>query len=172
MPGPSDSSEVVKAVRSGELKEEVLDQAVERILSVYKKLEFGQSNCEIEKLYEESTKVAYQAALEGIVLLRNESVLPLSKDAKVAIVGSAAEALMECGTGSAGITTNRTSSLKECLAPVQVLELNEEIDAFICICKVPGMEGNDRKDLFLSKEDQETIDTCIKDYPTKRKYWF
>ena len=34
--------------------------------------------------------------------------------------------------------------------------------------RIKIMKGTERKDLFLSKKDQETIDTCIKDYPTNR----
>ena len=137
MPGPIDGTPLVEAVREGRLKEEVLDLAVERVLRLIDDLaklpikeddvvSIGEEQLTVkagaegyfdkEKLYEATKKVAYDAAIEGTVLLKNENqTLPFNKEdvIGVAILGSAAEQLLECGTGSAGITTNRTSSLEE-----------------------------------------------------------
>lgn len=137
MPGPIDGTPLVKAVEEGRLDEKVLDQAVKRIMEVRDfalwnsfadetQTTIGtQTICirseqadlfDKNELYEATKKAAYDAAVEGIVLLKNESqTLPLQKDdvSKVVIVGSGAEQLLECGSGSAGITTNRTSSLAQ-----------------------------------------------------------
>lgn len=135
MPGPIDGAPIVAAVQSGRLEESVLNQAVERLLKLIddckqdvlegqEKVTIGSQEIELiakeqgryqkEQLMSATTKVAYDAAVEGIVLLKNESnTFPLQKDkvSKLVIAGSGAEQLLECGTGSAGITTNRTSRL-------------------------------------------------------------
>lgn len=137
MPGPIDGAPLVKAVEEGRLEEKVLDRAVKRIFEVRdftlwnsfadepqttigtETISFRSQEADMfnkEELYEATRKAAYDAAVEGIVLLKNENnTLPLQKDnvSKLVIAGSGAEQLLECGTGSAGITTNRTSSLAQ-----------------------------------------------------------
>ncbi len=137
MPGPIDGAPIVEAVKAGRLDEKVLDQAVGRLLKLIveckqdalegqEKVAIGGEEIELcakeqgryhmEQLFHATTKAAYDAAVEGIVLLKNENdTFPLCKDKvfKLVIVGSGAEQLLECGTGSAGITTNRTSSLAQ-----------------------------------------------------------
>ncbi len=137
MPGPIDGTPIVEAVQSGGLDESVLNQAVERLLKLIadckqdvlegqekvtigseevKLVPKGQGRYQKEQLMCATTKAAYDAAVEGIVLLKNEnSTFPLHKEqvSKLVIVGSGAQQLLECGSGSAGITTNRTSSLAD-----------------------------------------------------------
>ena len=142
MPGPIDGAPIVVAVQSGRLEESVLNQAVERLLKLIddckqdvlkgqEKVTIGTTEVELvdkeqgryrkEQLMSATTKAAYDAAVEGIVLLKNENnTFPLEREqvSKVVIVGSGAKQLLECGTGSAGITTNRTSSLTRGLKDV------------------------------------------------------
>lgn len=85
------------AVKNGKLSEVALDQAVKRVLRL--KFEMGL----FEKPYvdmksagkqvnnAESVTTARQAALESITLLKNDGILPLSKDVKVAVVGPNAD---------------------------------------------------------------------------------
>ncbi len=142
MPGPIDGAPIEVAVQSGRLEERVLNQAVERLLKLIddckqdvlkgqEKVTIGTAEVELvdkelgkyqkEQLMSATTKAAYDAAMEGIVLLKNENnTFPLEREqvSKVVIVGSGAKQLLECGTGSAGITTNRTSSLASGLKEV------------------------------------------------------
>lgn len=135
MPGPIDGTPLVNAVEKGRLDEKVLNQAVKRIMEVRdfvlwnswadetettigtQTIGFRSEEADMfdkEELYQATTKAAYDAAVEGIVLLKNKNnTFPLQKDkiSKLVIAGSGAEQLLECGSGSAGITTNRTSSL-------------------------------------------------------------
>lgn len=166
MPGPIDYRPIYDAVKSGKLEEAVLDQAVERLLNMihwisghFRKEAFSQK--EVKELHRFTDKAAYDAAASGIVLLENQEIFPLKEGQKVAIVGSGAEKLMECGSGSAGITTNRTSSLYDCLKKqlgeenVYLNEIPSDTDVVLCVSRLGGMEGNDRKDLQLPKEDLE-----------------
>ena len=166
MPGPIDGTPLVKAVEEGRLDEKVLNQAVKRIMEVRdfalwnswadeiettigtQTIGFHSEEADMfdkEELYRATTKAAYDAAVEGIVLLKNENnTFPLEREqvSKVVIVGSGAKQLLECGTGSAGITTNRTSSLAKGLQEV----LGEQ-KVF-----VPDSNGYDYFDAIYCKE--------------------
>lgn len=168
MPGPIDYKPVMEAVADGRLKETELDKAVIRLLDMicWSGEHFakeGSKSEEAEEIKSFTDRAAYDAAAEGIVLLHNEELFPIQKGQKIALVGSAAEKLMECGSGSAGITTNRTSSLPECLRAqlgeeqVFLNEIPEDADVVLCIARVAGMEGNDRKDLRFSEEDNKIL---------------
>jgi len=86
--------ELVNLVKEGELSEKVIDEAVRRILKVkfwlglfedpYLDPGYAEEICDCE----EHRKLALKAAREAIVLLKNDGVLPLSKNLKsIAIIG-------------------------------------------------------------------------------------
>lgn len=177
MPGPIDFHTIKEAVEQGVLSEEALDLAVCRLLKVIDWVEQhfvtpSLKQEDVEQLYKDTTEAAYEAAAEGIVMLRNNGVFPLKVGTRVAIVGSGAKRLMECGSGSAGITTDRTSSLADTLraggTEVSEERILTETEVVICVCKVPGMEGNDRPDLYLSSEDRALLEQ-IKEEKSNRK---
>lgn len=152
MPGPLPWEPVAEAVMNGNLKESELNLAVQRILEMIDWVETNYSKTSIPsatELKEETDQAAYHAAAEGIVLVENAGILPFENGKKVCVVGSGADKLMDCGSGSAGITTNRTSDLKEglCLAE------KDEADVLVCVCRLGGMEGNDRPHMHLAMED-------------------
>lgn len=112
MPGPLSGEPVVQAVQSGVLTEEALDKSVERILRFYDT--WGpETQAQKQKVCVADTdRAAYEAVIEGAVMLKNEKdIFPL-KD-RVLLAGKGAFKFYDCGTGSAGITTNRTGSLYE-----------------------------------------------------------
>ncbi|WP_369018600.1 glycoside hydrolase family 3 N-terminal domain-containing protein [Thermatribacter velox] len=87
---------IVDAVREGMLSEKVVDEAVRRVLNV--KFELGlfeeemvtvQSEKVVQVLdTEEERALAREIACASMVLLRNDGVLPLSKDVKsIAVIG-------------------------------------------------------------------------------------
>ncbi len=169
MPGPISGEPIIRAVQNGTLDIEVLDTAVRRLLEIIAFCK-EDTDCGIENLdvlYEETTKAAYEAAVSGIVMLKNENALhPLeNKKASILLTGSGAQELMQCGSGSAGITTDRTSDIAEALrktltdASVDVCSDTSEkqYDHVIYIAKLGGMEGNDRNDLFLSEYDRKNL---------------
>lgn len=56
-------------------------------------------------------KIARRAAAEGIVLLKNEGVLPLKKGAKAALFGGGAVGTIKGGTGSGDVNARETVSI-------------------------------------------------------------
>lgn len=164
MPGPGHPSKVLEAVESGTLKEEVLDNAVCKILQTVKWISDNyKQDMDASSAKSFTDKAAYDAAVEGIVMLENKDVLPLAKNEKVVIVGSGAEEFLECGKGSAGIDTNRVGDFYQSMCEriggdnVRISkDENPDVSAdekIICVCSLGGMEGNDRKNLLLEESD-------------------
>ena len=93
--------QIVRAVRSGELDEKVLDRAVERILRiVYKAV--GNRREGIVFDAEEHRRFAREAAAECMVLLKNEEkILPLTNISRLAVIGGFAEYPRYQGGGQA-----------------------------------------------------------------------
>ncbi len=108
MPGPKDRrvQAVVEAVRAGVLDEAVLDEAARRILSiVFKAAETpkgGQFDVDAHHA------LARRIAAEGIVLLKNDGLLPLQNPQHVAVIGHAAQEAHFQGGGSSHINPTRT----------------------------------------------------------------
>lgn len=84
-------------VREGTISEEVIDEAVRRVLRLKFRLGlFDNPYRDINAvndpvLAENNRKLAHRAARESIVLLKNNGVLPLLKKKKIAVVGSLAD---------------------------------------------------------------------------------
>lgn len=92
---------VENAVLSGELSESSLDKCVQRILNCADKVSVKENipfSCNMDSHH----SLARRAAAESIVLLKNNSVLPI-KNKRIAIIGAFAEAPRFQGTGSSKI---------------------------------------------------------------------
>lgn len=100
---------IVKAVQDGRLKEEVLDQAVERILRVVFKYADNrkEGNFDLEAHHE----IAEKMAEESIVLLKNGDILPLKREGKkIAFIGAFAQNPRFQGGGSSHIHSFKIES--------------------------------------------------------------
>lgn len=103
---------IVEAVENGELSEEVLNKAVERILSIVdRSVENRKEGASYDK--EEDHRLARRIAAESMVLLKNDGVLPLRKGARIAFIGEFAEKPRFQGGGSSHINTFKTESAWE-----------------------------------------------------------
>jgi len=114
MPGPKERhvQEVIDAVRSGRLAEPVLDEAVRRILRIV----FKAARRIKGKKFDAATHhaLARRIAGEGIVLLKNNGVLPLRNVTNIAVIGrSAKEAHFQGGGSSRVNPTNVDIPLEE-----------------------------------------------------------
>lgn len=89
------SKNLASLIEDGTVKEEILDEAVLRILQLKNKLglfenPYKDADEEKEKeiiLCEEHRQVSLEAAEKSFVLLKNEGILPLNKKEKVAFIG-------------------------------------------------------------------------------------
>ena len=103
MPGPKPrrTKAVVEAVRSGKLDENVLNEAVRRILKiVFKAAETPKGgNFDIDAHH----ALARRIAAEGMVLLKNDGLLPLKNPQRIAVIGRSAQAAYFQGGGSSHV---------------------------------------------------------------------
>ena len=103
--------EIVEAVKNGSLAENILDQAVERILNIV--FEYTDHREEQEFTLEADHELAKKIAVESMVLLKNDSVLPLKETEKLAFIGEFAKKPRFQGGGSSHINSFRVSSALE-----------------------------------------------------------
>ena len=91
MPGPQPRrvKAVVDAVHDGTLDEAVLDEAVRRILGIVFKAAETPKGGEFDGAAHHA--LARKIAAEGIVLLKNDGILPLQNPQKIAVIGRAAK---------------------------------------------------------------------------------
>lgn len=97
------SEKIINAVRSGTVSEEILDAAVERILStIYKAID----NQKDHATYSQTAhhQFARSVAAESMVLLKNDDqLLPLQKQGKLAVIGAFAKHPRYQGAGSSRV---------------------------------------------------------------------
>lgn len=167
MPGPVDGSALVSAIENKTLPEEKLDIAVNHVLSFMEECRKNKKQ-NTEADLQESDIAAYRAAVEGIVLLKNENeVFPLTGD--VALFGNGAKQFFDCGNGSARIITNRGTRLVDELQQIKGKEhvsfgkITEETETVLIVVQKQGMEGNDYTDMFLpGSEEQMLLETIAR----------
>lgn len=100
--------QIVAAVKDGSLSEDVLDQAVTRILTLVDKYLVHKKESTYDK--EMHHLLAKKTAEESAVLLKNDGILPLKKTQKVAFIGAFAETPRIQGGGSSHINCYRIES--------------------------------------------------------------
>jgi beta-glucosidase len=109
MPGPEDRrvTAVVQAVQAGELDEAVLNESVRRILRIVLKAKetpkVGTFNVDAHH------DLARKIAAEGMVLLKNDGLLPLNGQGHIAVIGRSAENAHFQGGGSSHINATKVS---------------------------------------------------------------
>jgi beta-glucosidase len=150
MPGPRPFDSVIKAVQSGELDEEKIDESLSRFLSVLLEMPAfkGRRYTSIDRDY--STKAAYESISEGMVLLKNLGVLPFSHDANLCFWGEHSKRFLESGGGSANVVTAESTSMLDTAAlmlgrgHVTFEEIHPATDAVVITASSMGSEGFDR----------------------------
>ena len=105
---------IVKAVRSGELPMEVLDRAVENILSLVQRFENApEKPSDSEAMFAEHLELAVEMACDCAVLLKNNGALPLTDQEPILVVGELFEKMRYQGAGSSGINPAHLISPKD-----------------------------------------------------------
>lgn len=99
---------ICDAVRNGTLDEKYVDLAADRMLTLIKKSEKALGDYTYDK--EAHHELAAEICRQSLVLLKNEnSILPLKKDAKIAVIGEMARAPRYQGAGSSVINPTKLS---------------------------------------------------------------
>ncbi len=173
MPGPISPDTLAAALEDGSLSADALAVSANRMAKLAKK--YGKKS-DGEISLEITDTAAYNAAAEGIVLLKNDNnTLPLTADSNIALFGAHSEYLLTCGEGSAGIHTNRNVSFYEALSNgfnnVTLCYTNSDNNTLIYVAHLPGQEGNDRADISLSATITQEIQTLLQrsDVKTMKK---
>jgi len=101
--GGERDKEIVDAVKSGRLSEEVLDKAVERLLGIiFRAADNKKANATFDK--EAHHQLAREASRESMVLLKNEdSILPIKREGTIALIGAFAKEPRYQGSGSSHV---------------------------------------------------------------------
>jgi beta-glucosidase len=192
MPGPKELrvKAVVEAVRSGVLDESMLDESVRRILGVVFKAaatpKGGQLNVEAHHA------LARRIAAEGMVLLKNNGVLPLKNPQHIAVIGQAAKIPHFEGGGSSQVNPTQVdipfdelkklagdvelnysqgypadSSFQQGLIDEAVLSAKSAEVAliFVALPETKESEGYDRKDLDLTPQQVALINAVASVQP-------
>ena len=98
---------VIAAVRCGNLSERELDRSVSRVVELVLKCQERTAPASAVAASDHHA-LAHRAAAEGAVLLKNgDNVLPLRRDARVAVIGAFAREPRYQGTGSSRVTPTR-----------------------------------------------------------------
>ena len=106
--GEDSLTKLISAVKSGKLLESVLDTSVERILKiVFRGAEGRRENVSFDR--DGHHALARNIAGECMVLLKNEGVLPLKKEGRLAVIGAFAAKPRIQGGGSSRINPTMLS---------------------------------------------------------------
>lgn len=107
-------AQIVAAVQDGSLDEAVLDTAAGRVLDLVGKAQAGAGTVEGPLDVDAHHALAREAAGRSVVLLKNDdALLPLAKDARIAVIGEFAEKPRYQGAGSSMINPTRLDSALE-----------------------------------------------------------
>lgn len=156
-----DAEAILKAVQKGELSEEQITASAERVVRMILDTPAVQGRKYTTLDNETARKVAYRAASEGIVLLKNDHALPLAKDAKVAFFGERCRQFDDSGVGSGRVHTDKTSHMTQ---RAQEIAGDGHIaydaadsctDAVVVTLFSPGQEGSDRRSFDLDAEQMQ-----------------
>lgn len=161
MPGPRDPQPIVDAVEAGTLAEADLHRAVTKVLEMIVQTPTFTGRARqpsIDRDY--SRKAAYDAAAEGIVLLKNDGVLPLCAAHKLSFFGNKSRKFLETGNGSTLVQTDQSTSLiGECsrCAETAFGRVESDTDCVIVTAAAIGQEGSDRGGLTFDRGEREVV---------------
>ena len=119
MPAPGGDAirELMKAVQTGKITEADVDARVEELLELVFTTKAAVDAAPGKFDADAHHALARRAAAQSIVLLKNEnSLLPLAKGEKVAVIGDFAQTPRYQGAGSSAVNSIKVDSFLDCLA--------------------------------------------------------
>lgn len=113
---PASFNELKTAYENGEITIEEIDYAVTNILNLIKTINEFKPLRKITTSKEDRHEIALKGAEEGIVLLKNQSILPLKDNLTISVFENQADRPMITGEGSARVQTDyKVKTLSSCL---------------------------------------------------------
>jgi beta-glucosidase len=124
------AEDIVKAVEAGELDEKYVDECVERMLTLIDNTPKTEKGKEFD--VEAHHALAKQCADESIVLLKNDGILPLEQNTKIALIGDFADVPRYQGAGSSVVNPTKLDSIKGAIAnyPYEVIGYEKGFDRY------------------------------------------
>jgi len=168
MPGPRGIKCIIDAVENGTLPIEKLNMACRNIMKVIVKsgmLTRGVVNFDLEY----AKKVVEDAARDGLVLLKNEGVLPIAAGEPLAFYGKRAIKFLANSEGSGKVPssfiTNPFDYAKEILGEEKVAfgSLPKDCRNVVVVVGADGQEGTDRTTMDMDEDDKEALLQAIAD---------
>lgn len=157
MPGPWPHEDIVNAVNEGRLSQEKLDEAVIRMLQFinkYSKQINGVNNISNDELIKLGDEANYNAVAQGVVLLKNNNLLPFSESVIPVLYGNSQFRIY--GDGSAQVYTSRYGDFKNTISDILIEDdtafINDINAVAIVVCSMGSGEGKDRLDLKLDSD--------------------
>lgn len=177
MPYTVAASNAKELIEDGKIEEKDIDRMVTSILRTYYAMDSYNMKADSSLLanYDQHLEIALQTAREGIVLLKNNGVLPLSvnNNPKILVTGFYLDKLAE-GGGSAKVTGYNRLLLKDALKAefgdkilFKVNPDQEDIknaDIVLFSAGTSDSEGWDRP-FELPEEQENSIKLCVKNNP-------
>lgn len=177
MPARYKGNEEIKAALAvGYINEEEIDLSAERVLSLAKTFTERRKTRKFTRDKNSRYKLAVKLAEEGIVLLKNNGILPLKKDTIIDLFNQEKVSTM-AGGGSALVKTrspikNLLTALKEKGATINdhpCFGYQKEIKGCVpvlCVSTtVSDAESIDRRSIAIDKRHEEMILSVAKNYP-------
>lgn len=110
------NQDIIKAIKSGKIKEEVLDECVDRLLDLIFETTKALENSKVKVDNKKHHEMAQKAAEESIVLLKNEDeILPIKNNKKVAVIGDFAKMPRYQGAGSSVVNPTIIDNTIDCI---------------------------------------------------------
>lgn len=174
--------EIIEAVENKTLSVEALNNRVQELLTVL--LNIPEENNQMNLDFEEQHKIAYEAALKSAVLLKNNQLLPINDEVKVAIIGDFAQNPRFQGAGSSVVNAKNVEITNEVIKkyPLNVIGYEQGFNRhgkedkslsdnainlaknsdvvllYIGLDEISESEGKDRERFNLSKNQVNLID--------------
>lgn len=180
MPPSYTDDQIVYAARDGRIQPEQLDRMAQGMIDLVNKTRAAMSVEGYRFDVDAHNEVAHQAAIESMVLLKNDdAILPVAKDARIAVIGEFARTPRYQGGGSSHITPTKMTSFLDTLAergvnasfaPGFTLDL-EPADAELETEAVDTAKGADVVLMFLGlpeAAESEGFDRETLDLPAKQ----
>lgn len=184
--------EIIQAIKNGKIKEEVLDECVDRLLDLIFTTDKALQKPHMEFDVEKHHRVAMKVAEESIVLLKNEgNILPIKYGKKVAVIGEFAKEARYQGAGSSIVNPTILDNTLDCFDESGIVSIGYEpgferygkknekkIDKacvlakeadvvllYIGLDEYAEVEGLDRKNMMIPENQIELLDALYKVNP-------